>query len=506
MARVTIIESGREGRVEYGEGLHTINGYWEFGGNDVVTIVSMGSPEDWQRSHAWAMDKRASILRFVADEVVRQRAPSCTAEIDERSGNIVLRQGRDGASPANVAAPSSGPAKAVAFVRKYRDVREMFAIGALVVVLIAGGLVWLGQKAVTVTAVSGVPLHESLGFESNDPARPGGIATLIETTDPYPLDISGRGGDRTGSLSILVTPLDGSTPRLIPFARGLSSGSYSLARIMGSDGRTLWFDAAGLYGVRLSDYTLVTTSDLRAANPGLDASWWEDPRGMDLIAGKLHVMRTDRSAAIDVDPDTLSAFRVAPNPSNARFERRELADHLAAGLVIAPRAWFGLHAPAELSREFKPGKWIKAVESAGDTRVPRRFSKGTLEPASDGARYRIRAIAPAGDAEFLEAAFLRMDATSEPLRLRNPDSALMIHTSVPGQAGTLVVSRVDFEGNLLWSIDTGLDRFQLKQILPGYEVLAFVGTSPPVPDKLSEPLVVLVETNTGKVTRHSLWR
>ncbi|MBL9098183.1 MAG: hypothetical protein JNK07_14730, partial [Alphaproteobacteria bacterium] len=80
MGRVTITESGRDGRVEYGEGLHTISGYWEFGGNDVVTIVSMGSREDWQRSHAWAVDRRANILRVVADEVVRQRAPSCTAE------------------------------------------------------------------------------------------------------------------------------------------------------------------------------------------------------------------------------------------------------------------------------------------------------------------------------------------------------------------------------------------------------------------------------------------
>lgn len=506
MASVTIIEQGREGRVEYGEGLHTISGYWGFGGGNVVAVVSMGSQEDWQRSNGWALEKRASILRFVADEVVRRRAPTCTAEIDEKSGDIMLREGRPGTSPAPAAAPSSNQAKAAAFAHKYRDVRATFAIGALVLVLIVGGLVWLGQKATTVTAASGVPLGESLRFDSADPSRPGGIATLIETTDPYPLDISGRGGNRTGSLSLFVTPLDGSKPHLIPFARGLSSGSYSLARILGSDGRTLWFDAAGLYGVRLSDYTLVTTSDLRAANPGLEASWWEDTRGMDLIAGKLHVMRIDRSGAVDVDPGTLSAVRVAPKPSNARFERHELADHLAAGIVISPRAWLGLHAPAELSGAFKPGKWIRAVESAGDARVARRLSKGALEPASDEARYRIRALAPVGDAEFLEAAFLRMDDKSEPLRFKTPDSALMVHTSAPGLAGTLVVSRVDFAGNLVWSTDTGLDRFQLKQIMPGQDVLAFVGTRPPVPDKLSEPLVVLVETGTGKMTSHSLWR
>ncbi|MBP6012917.1 MAG: hypothetical protein KBA31_11880 [Alphaproteobacteria bacterium] len=504
MESVTI-EEGREGRVAYSDGFRKINGYWAFGGGDVVTIVSMGSLEDWQRSHDWAVGQRASILRFVADEVIRQRAPTCTAEIDAQRGDIRLRQPRDGVAPAKAAA-RSGQAKAAAFVHRYRDVRETFALGVLVVALIGGGLFWLGQRAVTVTAVTGVPLRESVRFDSGDPARPGGVATLIETTDPYPLDISGRGGNRTASLSILVTPLDGSTPQLVPFARGLSPGAYSLARTMGSDGRTLWFDAAGLYGLRLSDFTLVTTNDLRAANPGLDARWWEDSRGMDLIEGKLHVMRIDRSAAVDIDPDTLTAIGVAPKPSNARFERREPADHLAAGIVIAPGAWLGLHSPAELSSAFKPGKWIRPVESADDVKVSRRLSKATLETATADARFRIRAIATIGDAEFLEAAFLRMDDKSAPLKLASPDSALMVHTSPAGFAGTLVVSRVDFQGNLLWSTDTGLDRFQLKQILPGQDVLAFVGTRPPIPDKVSEPLVVLVDAGTGKMTSQSLWR
>ncbi|MCE9523932.1 MAG: hypothetical protein K8S25_16055 [Alphaproteobacteria bacterium] len=506
MASVTIVEEGRDGRVEYRDGLRTISGYWAFGGADVVTIVSMGSREEWQRSHGWAVVQRANILRFVADEVIRLRAPSCTAEIDEQSGEILVRQGRDAVSRAKVSASSSRQAKAVAFVHNYSDFRAKFAVGVLIAVLIGGGLFWLGQQAVTVTAVSGVPLRESLRFDSDDPARPGGVATLIETTDPYPLDISGRGGNRTGSLSILVTPLDGSKPQLIPFARRISSGAYSLARIMGSDGRTLWFDAAGLYGVRLGDYALITTNDLRAANPGLDASWWEDSRGMDLVEGKLHVMRIDRSAAMDIDPDTLTATGVAPKPSNARFERREPADYLAAGLVALPGEWIGLHAPAELSGEFRPGRWIKVVENADDVKVLRRLCKGSLGAATADARFRIRSIAPIGDAQFLEAAFLRIDDKSEPIRLTSPDSALMIHTSSPGLAGTLVVSRVDYQGQLLWSTDTGLDRFQLKQILPGQEVLAFVGTRPPVPDKLSEPFVVLVETGTGKMTSQSLWR
>ena len=507
MARVTIIENGRDGRVEYGEGLRSIDGYWEFGGNDVVVIVSMGSREDWQRSHAWALDRRADILRLVADEVIRQRAPSCKADIDEEQGVILLRQGAGAASRAAArATASSNQAKAVAFVHRLGDLREMLATGLVVLALIAAAVLWLGQKALTVSPVSGIPLNDSVRFDAGVPAHPGGIATLIQTTDPHMVEISGRGGNTTTSLSILITPLDGSAPRLVPVVSRVPPSGVQLSRIMGSDGRTVWFDAAGFYGVRLDDFSLVTPDTLRAANPDLDPSWWEDQRGMDIVAGKLHIMNADRSAALDVDPDTLKATPTTPKPSNARFDRREPADYLAAGILVTPKAWLGLHGAAERADDVKPGRWIRPVESAREERVARQLSKAVLEPGSDGSHFRIRSIAPVSETEYLEAALLRMDRKAEPLRLRDPDSALMIHTSEAGSDGRLMVSRVDLQGQVLWSVDTGLHRFSLKQILPGTDVMAFVGTRPPVPDKLSEPLIVLVDTGTGKVTSHTLWR
>jgi len=94
---VTITQQGREGHVTYREGLRTIVGYQEFGGADVVAIVSMGSAIDWRARQPWAVDRRAEILRCVAAEVIRQMAPPCSAEIDDASGAIVLRSA--GASP-----------------------------------------------------------------------------------------------------------------------------------------------------------------------------------------------------------------------------------------------------------------------------------------------------------------------------------------------------------------------------------------------------------------------
>lgn len=491
---VTIVENGRSGDVHYSEGFHSIRGYWELGGGDVVTIVSMGTREEWQLSQAWAVEQRASVLRFVADEVIRQRAPSCTAEIDEERGTILIRQG----APVPITAPSP-QAKAQTFVRRYYKLKAMAGIGVLLLALIIGGVIWVGKKALSVAPASGVPLGECVRTSSH-------IASLIQRTDPHLPNWSGRGGNETTSIHILLIPLDGAAPRLIPVVEKLDGHGYDLSRIMGSDGRTLWFDCTGLFGVRLSDYQLITPEDLRKANPSLDPGWWEDPRGMDIVEGKLHIMNDDHSAALDVDPATWNATAVKPKPSNARFERHEPEDHLAAGFITTSGRWLGLHSPEELEGGFKVKSWIKAVESAEDAKRMRRMCRAELEAGDDSAYYRIRSIAPISGTDYLNAAFLRMDIKSAPLRLKDPDGALMVHTSAPGLTGTLMVSRVDPDGQIRWSVDTGLDRFLLQRILPGTEAFAFVGTRPPVPNKLSEPLVVLVDNTTGKVTSHSLWR
>jgi hypothetical protein len=45
----------------------------------------------------------------------------------------------------------------------------------------------------------------------------------------------------------------------------------------------------------------------------------------------------------------------------------------------------------------------------------------------------------------------------------------------------------------------------LEQVLPGGRRTAFRGTRPPVPDQVSEPLIVMVDNSTGEIATHSLW-
>jgi hypothetical protein len=182
--------------------------------------------------------------------------------------------------------------------------------------------------------------------------------------------------------------------------------------------------------------------------------------------------------------------------------------NMAAGVLIPPDTWLGLHSHADLVRPYRPGRWLRPVESASDVpREARRLMRGEMVASSDDdERLQIRSMLPVNETEYRNAAFLRIDEKSEPLRIRNPDSVLMLHTSVDAQ-GTLLVSRVAMStGQLLWTVDTGVDRFKLSQILPAEHSTVFVGPRPPVPGEVSEPLIVLLDHANGRLTTHSLWR
>lgn len=504
MASVTISQEGRSGGVRYAEGLRAIEGYWEFGGGDAIAIIAMGSREDFAH-RGLDTEAHGRILRFIADEVIRQRAPGCVAEIDEERGDIVLRQrGASTAEPPAQAEQALRHERAATFVRRFARLKAVFALAALAFVLVAGGLFWSGRKLFLVAPASGVPTNDAARFEAG-PSTAGGVASFIATTDPHPPRWSGRGGEDKTTLSILIIPSGEGQPRLVTFARGVTSSAYVLARILGSDGRTLWFDAAGFHGVRLDDFRLIGPKELAAANPGLDTSWWADARGMDIVEGRLRILRDDNSAAVEIDPVTLSAAPAAPKLAPGRFDRVAPADFLSAGLVAGNNAWIGFMTEEEASQRFSTGEYVRRVEPAETTDRMRALRRAQIEAASDEKYLRIRSIAPAG-VTLRNAAFLRLDATSEPLRLTAPDGVLVAHTAPAESGDTLLVSRMSLDGEIVWTADTGLHRFGLRQILPAKNSFAFVGERPPIPDKLSEPLVVFVDNASGKVTHHSLWR
>jgi hypothetical protein len=89
---IEVVESGRSGSIEYREPAGCISFYWEFGGGDTVAIIWVGDLALWNTKYPWAIDHRRAILERVAHEIVRRKAPSCRADIDEKGGYIYLRE------------------------------------------------------------------------------------------------------------------------------------------------------------------------------------------------------------------------------------------------------------------------------------------------------------------------------------------------------------------------------------------------------------------------------
>ena len=485
---------GRDGSVTYTEAPHrAIDGHFEFGGTDVVAIIAMGSESDWRRDHAWAVQEREAILRFIGEELIRQQAPNSKAEIDLDRGHILLRGGVGGPPKA-----ADSRTKAAAFFWRLNRLKALAAVVVMALAVGGGAIALLGREAFSVAQPLGSPLNDSLRYES-------GVATLITRTDPHPPRWSGRGGNDTVTLSLLLLPFDGDA-RLVRVAQGLAANNLSLARVLGSDRQTIWFEGAGLSGVRLADGRLITPEDLRRANPGLAPALFDDPRGMAVNRGRLHIIAPDRSAAFDVDPSTLVATPTAPRLSPPRLSPPSQDVFMATGFVTNAGGWLGLQTTEDLQDAFRPGRWVRPIQGAQAANTQRFLTRAVLEPSSDRARYRILSIETISDAPFLNAGFLRTDDGSEPLRLQDQPGALMIHTRPPVLTGTLLVSRVTEDGQVAWTADTGLDRFALRQILPGDGMSVFIGTRLAEPGRVSEPLAVFIKNDTGAVTLHSLWR
>lgn len=345
---------------------------------------------------------------------------------------------------------------AVAWYWRYREMQLKFALIAGALALSLAMVLWLMKTMFSIAPGKGTPISWSVRTE-------GHVATLVQTLEPYIPSLNRDHGKNTYTISLFIVPLDGSRPRLVPISGGHRANSLGLARVLGGDGANIWFEVNGTGAVALDSFRLL-----------------------------------QGQALADGPPDKLQGAIV--HRLNPQIEAS-----LSSGFFVDDEQWFGVISVDEAQGEYAPRKWLRRVTHAESAKRMRRFHRGSVGDKLDASR-RIVSMQAIDDAEYLNAAFLRQNRESEPFRLSDPDSAVMIHTSEPDLQGRLIVSRVSTEGRILWQVDSGMDRFSLSQILPGPEATVFVGSRPPVPDKLSEPLLVIVEHASGKTTTHTLWR
>ena len=365
----------------------------------------------------------------------------------------------------------------------------------LCLVAVAAGLKWI----LSVRSPHGFPTGSSVRATDH-------IATLIQTLEPYMPSLHRNPARDRYRIALFLHPVDGHAPgRMIPLGRGFRSEQLQFARILGCDGRVVWCDVNGLIGVVLQSGKTINDDDLRRANPSPDENW-NDTRRI-TVGERLLVTSADRTRVHAVDPETFKAVpaTITPKPATPPFEPKPV-DFLSAGARPSPTEWLGLHSTREAASGFKPRSWLQRFNRADDAREMRRFHRGLLGPELARAKREILSLAPLSDEEYLNAAFVRPGPDTDPIRLSGPDGFLIAYTSEPGLKGTLRVARVDTAGKPVWNADTGIDRFLLRQILPDSRFIAFIGTRPPVPDKVSEPLLVIVDVQSGAVSTTSLWR
>jgi len=434
---------GRSGTVTYHEDLRSIDCYWEFGGGDVVTIVQCGTVQDWP---AWARERRQEILQYIGDELIRQQAPRCRADINFESGDILLRQsGASGvASPPKVVDNTS-------WVRRFSMLRAKLGGAVLLGALGVGAVAYVREKTM-IDPGNSVPIGSAVRTDRF-------VAMLMQSLVPYTPSLNRNHGNDTYAISVLLVPLDGSRVRIVPIEGAISGSAIGLARVLGAEGDRLWFRAGEIGAVDLATFTQVADVSVERSPIGNPLPFAEKPE-----------------------------------------------QFLAAGLFTSDTEWFGVHSSAEFESDFRPSRAVKRVVSAEYARVPRRLYRGSVEPTSANVYNRIVAMTPVDEATYANAAFVRSSSSAEPMRFSNPDGALMLYSASEAATVTAMVARVNFDGTVAWSHDMGLDRFSLQQILPGEGSTAFVGTRPPVPNKVSEPLLVIVDHATGAVRTESLWR
>jgi len=87
---VEIDNAGRAGSIYYKEGKNVIKFEFEIGG-EIVAAIWLPDKNIWEVRYAWALGRREEIINRVIQEVLCQKAPNSSVEIDEKHNIIYIK-------------------------------------------------------------------------------------------------------------------------------------------------------------------------------------------------------------------------------------------------------------------------------------------------------------------------------------------------------------------------------------------------------------------------------
>ena len=74
-ASLAYASNGRDGRVVFNHPKTSFDLYYEFGGNDVLAIITIPTAERWTRETKLPLNLRAPTLDFIARQIIRDQTP-----------------------------------------------------------------------------------------------------------------------------------------------------------------------------------------------------------------------------------------------------------------------------------------------------------------------------------------------------------------------------------------------------------------------------------------------
>jgi len=238
---VLIHDRGRDGAVSYREPSGELRCYWEYGGGDVIAIVSVGQEDHW-RSHApWAVGRHEVILSRIAREVIRQRVPTGRADYDERLAALHFRSREAPLPPGERTITGAPPPKPSSSTRKRPGL--MIVIGIIAALGLAALLI--GRTFLTVRT-TGAPWGQSV--RSGD-----AVVTMITRLEPYVPTLHRNPANDRYTVGLLIhSASDAGRGRFVEVATGRRGSDLNQAKLGVVDGSRVWFVAGspGVYDVR----------------------------------------------------------------------------------------------------------------------------------------------------------------------------------------------------------------------------------------------------------------
>lgn len=81
--KIKYYSEGRYGKVVYVEGETQISLYYEFGGGECIASIDIPSAAEWEKATGMSQERRADVLQFIAETVLRDQASNGRYEISD---------------------------------------------------------------------------------------------------------------------------------------------------------------------------------------------------------------------------------------------------------------------------------------------------------------------------------------------------------------------------------------------------------------------------------------